>query len=155
MHSYARWLRVQMNDPNPDARPRRVKPEELMELLMQLPEVVFGSSLHRESLVENGYRAVVDARWSGPPPAPLALEAGQEEPGATPTLAIESAAAVASGGETEDDGEESLPDLTPVGAVWTGSQVVWRRFPFFFPHIAARPLRRVPWGGEGSRKRDD
>ena len=24
--------------------------------------------------------------------------------------------------------------------------------PFFFPHIAARPLRRVPWGGEGSRK---
>ena len=23
---------------------------------------------------------------------------------------------------------------------------------FFFPHIAARPLRRVPWGGEGSRK---
>ena len=62
MHSYARWSRVQMNDPNPDARPRRVKPEELMELLMQLPEVVFGSSLHRESLVENGYRAVVDAR---------------------------------------------------------------------------------------------
>ena len=31
-------------------------------------------------------------------------------------------------------------------------KVVWRRFPFFFPHIAARPLRRVPWGGEGSRK---
>ena len=121
MQSYARWLRVQMNDPNPDARPRRVKPEELMELLMQLPEAVFGSSLHRESLVENGYRAVVDARWSGPPPAPLALEAGQEAPGATPTLAIEPAAAVASGGETEDDGEESLPDLTPVGAVWTGS----------------------------------
>ena len=32
-------------------------------------------------------------------------------------------------------------------------KVVWRRFPFFFPHIAARPLRRVPsWGGERSRK---
>ena len=31
-------------------------------------------------------------------------------------------------------------------------KVVWWRFPFFFPHIAARPLRRVPWGGEGSRK---
>ena len=31
-------------------------------------------------------------------------------------------------------------------------KVVRRRFPFFFPHIAARPLRRVPWGGEGSRK---
>ena len=51
MQSYARWLRVQMNDPNPDARPRRVKPEELMELLMQLPDAVFGSSLHRELLV--------------------------------------------------------------------------------------------------------
>ena len=24
--------------------------------------------------------------------------------------------------------------------------------PFFFPHIAARPPRRVSWGGEGSRK---
>ena len=48
MQSYARWLRVQMNDPNPDARPRRVKPEELMELLMQLPDAVFGSSLHRD-----------------------------------------------------------------------------------------------------------
>ena len=46
---------------------------------------------------------------------------GPEEPGATPTLAIESAAAVASGEETEDDGEESLPDLTPVGVAWTGS----------------------------------
>jgi len=31
-------------------------------------------------------------------------------------------------------------------------KVVWRRFPFFFPHIAARPLRRVPWGGEGAGK---
>jgi len=78
--------------------------------------------LHRESLVENGYRAVVNARWSGPPPAPLALEAGQEELAATPTFAIEPAVAVAFGGETEDDGEESLPDLTPVGATWTGSR---------------------------------
>ena len=48
--------------------------------------------------------------------------------------------------------------------LWVGSQAKRPRVrvqqtqgcvaavPFFFPRIAARPLRRVPWGGEGSRK---
>ena len=48
--------------------------------------------------------------------------------------------------------------------LWVGSQAKRPRVrvqqtqgcvaavPFFSPHIAARPLRRVPWGGEGSRK---
>ena len=34
---------------------------------------------------------------------------------------------------------------------FSGSRLRGGGFPFS-PHIAARPLRRVPWGGEGSRR---
>ena len=36
---------------------------------------------------------------------------------------------------------------------FSGSRLRGGGFPFS-PHIAARPLRRVPWGGEGSRRPD-
>ena len=61
-------------------------------------------------------------------------------------------------------GAAALRDPEYLDKLWVGSQAKRLRVrvqqtqgcvaavPFFFPHIAARPLRRVPWGGEGSRK---